>query len=159
VSLNAVQQYLRGQLDGLESRTLPVAQAWVLPPPITQPADNPQIYIWGGTLDEDRYTLPRFQGQKRVAHTVSMWIQWVSSNDADLVQQFPVFLDTIRGFLRSLPIPAALTDPTTGEASVLLNVGERILQEYGIPLALADQRMLLNSAALRVVAAEILNPA
>lgn len=141
------------------SATLPPAQAWVLPPPITQPARNPQIYIWGGQLDENRMTLPRFRGQKRVGHTFSMWIQWVSSNSDKNVQMFPVFLDSIRAFLRSLPIPAQLTDPITGEVSTLLNVGERILQEYGTPMPLADQRLLLHSAALRVVAAEILNPA
>ena len=159
MSLNSVQLYVRDQLNGLTCATLPAAEAWVLPPPTTQPADNPQIYVWGGRSDESRMTIPRFRGQKRVAHTVSCWIQWVSDSDPANVQQFPVFMDTITYTLRSLPIPAQLTDPTTGLVSQLLNLGERIITEYGTPLALQAQGLLLHTAAMSLVAAEILNPA
>lgn len=159
MSLNSVQLYVVANLDGLTCATLPPAQAWVLPPPVTQPADNPQIYVWGGRSDENRMTLPRFQGQKRVAHTVSLWIQWVSDSAPENVQQFPVFMDTIRLLLRSLPIPAQLTDPTTGEISTLLNLGERIIEEYGVPIALQSQGLLLHTAAMSLPVAEILNPA
>ena len=159
MSLNTVQLYTQQQLDGLTCATLPAAQAWVLPPPTTQPADNPQIYVWGGRSDESRMTLPRFRAQKRIAHTISLWIQWVSDSNPDNVQQFPVFLDTITYTLRSLPIPAQLTDPTTGAVSTLLNMGERIITEYGTPLALQPQGLLLHTAAMSLAVAEILNPA
>lgn len=161
MSANAVQLYVADQLDGLPvpSQVMAAAQAWVLPPPVVQLAPNPQLYVWGARVDENRYTLPRFQGQKRVAYNISVWVQWASDNDPGLVQEFPVLLDAVRDYLRSVPIPAALTDPRTGAESVLLNLGERIILDYGIPIATADQRGLLHVAAFHLPVAEILNPA
>lgn len=146
-------------LNGLVCATLPPAEAWVLPPPVTQPAEAPQIYIWGGSLDETRMTMPRPLAQKRVRHRVSLWVQWVSDSDIGNVAQFPVLLDAIRAYLRALQLPVPITDAITGESSNLLDLGERLLQQYGTPFALADQRYLLHTAAMTVPVTEILNPA
>ncbi len=161
MSANAVQIYVADQLNGLPipSEVMGPAQAWVLPPPVVQLAPNPQLYVWGARIDENRYTLPRFRGQKRVGYTIRVWAQWASDNDPALLQEFPVLLDAVRDYLRSVPIPADLVDPRTGATSVLLNLGERIVLDYGTPIGTEDQRSLLHVAAFSLPVAEILNPA
>ncbi len=159
MSLNGVQLFTQQTLDGLVSSNLPAAQAWVLPPPVVQLAENPQIFIWGAELDESRATLPRLRGEKRIAHMLSIWVQWVSDNDPAHVQDFPILLDSIRTALRTVPLPASITDPTTGEVTYLMDIGERILCSYGTPKTMADQRNLLFTASFKVHAAEHLSNA
>ena len=158
MSLNACQQYLQGQLDGLTSPNLPPCQAWVLPPPTTQPAEYPQIYVWGGDLTEDRATLPRPLGQKRISHTTTLWVQWMSPNDTDTVQNFPLLIDSIRAKIRGLNLAVQIVDPTTGDVSQLTDIGERIMVQYSTPVATADQRYLQNNATIRLPYHEWINP-
>ncbi len=158
MSMVAVQDYVKSVLDGMPSALLDPAIAVVQPPPVMQLAGAPVIYIWGGTLDEDRKTLPRFRAEKRIGYLLRIWLQWVGSNDPDIQRGFPVFLDAVRATLRSTIIPAELYDPYTNEHTQLLNLGERIKLEYGTPLATATQGMLLHTAAMQCPAAEHLNP-
>ncbi len=159
MSLNAVQQYAQSQLDGLQSANLPAAVAYVLPPSVVNLADAPAIFIWGEDLDETRATIPRLRGEKRVAHMLHMYVQWVTDNDPSHVQDFPVLLDTIRTKLRTIPLPVPITDTVTGEVTYLMDIGERILVSYKTPTPTADQRNLLFSAIFRVHAAEHLSNA
>lgn len=138
---------------------LPAAQAWVLPPSILQPIEGPIIYVWGGILTEERVTIPRGRAQKRVTHTISLYVQYMSEPDPALVQQFPVLLDAIRAVLRSIQLPVPLTDPTTGETSTLQDIGERIQQTYSTPVAMSLQGVIQHNAGLRLTANEWLNPA
>lgn len=156
MSLTAVQNAVAGMLDGLVAGSLPPAQAWVLPPPVTQPADYPQIYVWGGRLVEARATIPRGPGQKRINHRIDLYVHWTSdnSNDPNSVVAFPVLLDAIRHVMRSVPLPVELTDPVTGEVSNLTDFGENMVLDYSTPTATADQRWLMNVGAIRVNAYE-----
>ena len=154
MTLNAVQTYTAALLDGLESAALPPAFAWVLPPPVVPAGENPQIFVWGGSLDEQRATLPRPTGEKRIQHTVYLWILWISDNEVGNVQNFPLLLDRIRAVARSVTLPVPLTDQTTGEQSVLTDFGERIMQEYGTPTPVEDQRYLINAAQIKIIAHE-----
>ncbi len=155
MSLNAVQVYLQEALDGIDSPSdIPAAQAWVLPPPVVNTAEAPQLFIWGGTLEETRHTIPRFTGQKRVNYDVDIWLQYAQNNDPTLLQDFPVLLDFIRTFLRSLNLPIALVDAITGENSVIQVIGERIKIDYPPPVASADQRYLLHTATIHVYITE-----
>jgi len=132
-----------------------------MPPPVVQPIENPQLYVWGGRLSEARATLPRGQGQKRITHQVDIYVHWVSDNsNMDLpVGIFPVFLDGIRGVLRAVQLPVQLTDDVTGEISQLTDFGENMNLAYTTPVTLADQRLLFNSGQIKVSAHEWINPA
>ena len=158
MSLNACQQYVAGLLDGLRSPDLPPCQAWVLPPPVLQPAAQPQIYVWGGVLQETRATLPRGKGHKRVNHTISLYVQWMSDNDPNNLQQFPLLLDAIRATIRAANLQVPVTDPTTGEVSWLTDFGEKISQTYSTPLASNSQQFLQNVAVLRLSFIEWIQP-
>lgn len=166
MSLNAVQTYTRNVLNGLKCPTLPAAEAWVQPPPEALPAEAPQIFVWGGDLDEQRATLPRSDpavpgsgGQKRVAHTILVWVMWISDGDVGDEANFPVLLDSVRDTLRRVELRVDLVDAVTGERSVLTDFGERIRQTYATPKAIGQQQMLMNVAQLKVDAHEWINPA
>ena len=159
MSLNSVQRFLADLLDGLESPELPPAQAWVLPPSMTQPGAQPQIYVWGGTLTEARATLPREKGQKRVSHTISLYVQWMSPNDIAYEQHFPLLLDAIRATIRSVNLQQPITDATTGEVSWLTDLGEKMTLSYSTPVATNQQQYLQNTAVLKLPVTEWVHPA
>jgi hypothetical protein len=158
MSLVACGMYVKGLLDGQTSPALPPAQAWWLPPPVTQTAKNPQIYVWITDFDEQRATIPRGQGQKRVAHTATLFLQWSSGNKVATEQNFPLFIDAIRQTLRSTDLRIPITDPTTGEKSQLTDFGEQIKMKYPTPITTADQRTILYTATLTVPFHEWINP-
>jgi hypothetical protein len=152
MSMYAVERYVSSILNGMASPTLPAAQAWVLPPPVTQPVEAPQFYVWGGGLNEQRATLSRGTGQKRIEHSVKVFVQWIGPNDDG--DSFPLLLDAARALLRAVPLPVQLTDPYTGESSSLQDFGESIRLEHPTPQALKDQRFLQHAATLTLACAE-----
>jgi hypothetical protein len=154
MSLNAVQKYMQAELDGLSSGTIPPAQAWVLPPPYTNTAENPQLFIWGGTFTESRHTIPRGQGEKDVRYNLTVWVMWSSPNDITLIADFPVFLDSIAALLRAIPLPVSLTDSTTGAESYLTNLGETMTLSYGTPSASINGALLYHNALFRLPVTE-----
>lgn len=159
MSLNAVQLFLQGQIDGLTSPGVPPVEAWVLPPPVTTPAENPQVYIWGGSLHEHRATLARTQAQKSIAYKLQLYVQWMSENDPATVQNFPMLLDALRAKIRSINLLQPIIDPTTGEQSQTTDLGETIEISYSRPVASADQRYLINTATVNLPFHEWINPA
>lgn len=158
VSLNAVQQYVSSALDGMTTQGLPNVMSFVQPPVVTD-LTVPSIFVWGSTLHESRLTLPRFRGEKRVEHNLTLWLKYVGTNDVADSQLFPVFLDNVRSLLRALPLPIAITDSVTGEASTIIDIGEKISQEYGTPVTMEDQRYLAYGAAMKVLVIEHIYPA
>ncbi len=153
-----MQVYLQQALDGLDSPSpdVPPAQAWVLPPAVVNTADAPQLFIWGGDLDEVRVTMPRFTGQKRVSYDVDIWVQFATSNDTANLQDFPQLLDAVRSFLRNLNLPIALTDAISGETSVIQTIGEHIRVSYAPPVAAANQRMYFHTATIHCFITEFI---
>jgi hypothetical protein len=154
VSLYAVEVYVRGLLDGLASPSLPTVQAWVLPPPEVKPGENPQAFVWGGSLDERRATLPRGSGQRRTVNNVDIYLQWIG--DPLDGSSFPLLIDAVRTALRTVQLPVALTDPYTGEASSLTDLAETIRIDHGKPIAMAEAggSLLQHVAKVTVPAAE-----
>lgn len=157
MSLNAVQSYVVTLLDGLVSSNLPPAVAWVQPPILDDLAEAPRIYLWGGHLDEERYTLPRVLAHKIVRHRLDIYVLLMTQNDPAGSRAFVVLLDAIRKTLRSTAMPVGLTDEESGETSVLQTIGEFITQDYTTPVAVEDQRSLEHSAYLVASVTEILD--
>jgi hypothetical protein len=162
MTVNAVENYVQGLLDGL---TVPQfaapTQAYVLPPPVVMLAPNPQVFVWGGTWHEERHTLPRILGDKRITYSLSVWLQAATSNDPNDEYgptAFPILIETIAGVLRTTPIPAAIIDPDTGIASIVQTIGEKIDFAHPPPVASEDQRTLWHVATLKLYIVEELSP-
>lgn len=147
MSYTAVQEYVRGILDGIATATIPPSQAWSLPPTFVQAADNPQIFVWGGPFTEDRATLPRGRGQKRTEYRLSITVLWFGPAGPDAAAAFPVLVDAIRAVLRSVPLSVAITDPVTAEATVLTDIGEAISGQIASPVAAEPQSTVLQFSA------------
>jgi hypothetical protein len=163
MSVFAVENYVASILNGQSSPNSPAPiQAWVQPPPVVQMATNPQVFIWGGTWLEERHTIPRGMGFKRITYTLMIWIQNATTNDPEDPYgplAFPLLIETVLNILRTVTIPIAITDTITGQASVIQTIGERMNIAHATPVASADQRFLLNNATLRLYLVEELNPA
>jgi hypothetical protein len=158
MTLLAVETYVQGQLNGLTSSLFDPAEAWVLPPPVLY-LTTPQLFVWGGILDEERHTLPRFLGYKRVLYQLTVKVQAATTNSIDPTevpgpQAFPVLLDAVRKKLRTIVIAVNITDPVTGETSVIQTIGEKIGLLHPEPLAAADQRYLWHNATVKVAITE-----
>ncbi len=162
MSLNACQLAIRTLLDGLAvpGQTVTLT-AYVEPPPVVITSDGPVAYVWGGRGDERRATIPRgglspFPGgaQKRVEHTVDIILQWSFETGTEYDQVFPLVIDAVRAQLRGqYDLRSTVTDPTTGEQSVMTDLGEQIIWEYATPVSTSPegQMVRLNRCGLRVV--------
>jgi hypothetical protein len=168
MSLYAVESYVASDavLAGLVSPLLPPLEAWVLPPQEVDLAEGPKAYVWGGTLDEQRATLPRpllmgeAAGQKRTVYTISCYIQWAGQPDDGA--SFPLLLDAIRARMRIVRIGVPIVDSVTGEQTVLSDFGERIRVDHGRPVSMASESgagMLQHVAVVRLDCAEWLGGA
>ena len=159
MTLNAVQQYVKGLLNGL---ALPMSElgpltAYIAPP---SPGDEsePICYIWGAHASEKRQTMPRAQpgnlgsgGFKVTTYELQVWIYHAEPNDDPSADSlFPVVIDAVRKVLRNAAIQVALTDSVTGEQSTLLEIGEDIEIGYEPARALSDQRYMQYEALLVV---------
>jgi hypothetical protein len=156
MTVSAVEFYVQSLLDAqtvLGADDLGPTQAYVIPPPVMNLMPSPQIFVWGGKYAEERHTMPRLYGQKRVKYALTLWVQLATSNE-DLNNDFDLVIQTIQRILRTVSIPISLTDSQTGETSVLQTIGEEMSVQHPPPMTSADQRMLLHNATVTVVATE-----
>ena len=165
-----IQSYLRAILDGLEMpASIPAAQAFITPPDPRVQAKVPAIYVWPSDGQENRSTelggtIPRNtgpstpSGTKGLLHQFDIYVTWFSANQGRQADPlFPGIVDTIMFALRtSLPNPAEMTDPFTGQASTIYNVGETQKYRIGIE-ATADERWLRYDSLIQCSIWEILN--
>lgn len=159
MSLNAVQQHVKGLLNGLP---LPYSQEGTLTAYIAYPLPvdeaDPICFIWGGEDDEHRQTAPRAQpgnlssgGFKDIVYLLDVWIMHAELNDdpnADSL--FPVVIGTVKATLRNAQMGIDLTDPTTGEVSTLKMIGEEMKTQYEGARTMEDERMLQYLARVQV---------
>jgi hypothetical protein len=158
MTLLAVETYVQNQLDGLTSALFDPAQAWVLPPPVLY-LTTPQLFVWGGIGDEERHTIPRFQGEKRVLWQLTVKVQAATTNSIDPAEvpgplAFVVLLDAVRSKLRTIVIPIDVTDPVTGETSTIQTIGEKIGLLHPEPIAASSQAYLWHNATVKVALTE-----
>lgn len=147
MSLNAVQQYVKSQLDDLEFPTtfaFPVGNAIARIQPFQLDFSiQPLIFIWGSTLPERRLTLGRPYGFKKVMHRIEINVHYAQEiDDPDADSKFPVILETVQAALRTVPLPVTLTDNITGQVSQVDSIGDTFDTRYPWVHSLEDQRML-----------------
>lgn len=149
MSLAAVQQYIKQNLDGLGWPFGGVGNlnCYIQPPNPNVQTDIPTAYVWmqrgRETRDSDKLrsgTVPRAatpggpSGEKAVDYTIPVWLVWMLDiSDPDIENLFPgivwAVMDVLRGgsYAASgsfVTTPALLTDPWTAEQSWLIDLGE-----------------------------------
>ena len=143
--LNSVVHYVQGLLDGLPSPQYAPAVAYVsagIPvPDVNQQLDIggtlrpvPIIYIWAVTIHEDRQTMPRGPGWKKLTYRLDVILQVME--DPDDVQRptaFSCLYDAVRFAVNITPITTFITDPVTGYQSQVLQIGEELDSEIFVP--------------------------
>ena len=155
MSLAAVQQYIKSNLDGIgwPFGGVENLNCYIQPPNPNVQSEIPTAYIWmqrdRETRDTDRLktgTIPRAatpggdSGTKAVEYTIPIWLVWMLDiSDPDIDNLFPGIIWQVRSVLRGsaygaggsyVQTPAELTDPWTGEPSYLIDLGEDMNTEY-----------------------------
>lgn len=152
--LNSVQLYTKSIINGIVPPLLPNApvQAYIAPPVPGDMGASPQAYVWGGTFRERRQTAPRGQAFKRVDYQLDVWVIHAEDpSDPNADQMFPTTVDAIMKALRETsPMPLDITDPTTGEISQVLMIGEDFEVEYAPVRSLADNRYVQYAVRIGV---------
>ena len=151
--LNATLQYVKGLLAGLPSPQYAPLNAIVtsaIPAADVFQAANvggmmrpvPNCYIWANTIHEDRQTMPRGPGFKKMTYRLDLLLQVIEQSDDEFRETaFPCLYDAVRFVLNATAIVHDITDPVTGYASQVLQIGEELDSEVYIPdsVSLGDQ--------------------
>jgi hypothetical protein len=161
--------YIKGLLDGLAMPgQLPSMNAYITPPDPNTETQIPTAYVWPTEGDESRDgkagTVPRNTGPgtpsgfKDLEHHIDVYVVWFGADDEpDIDNLFPGIVDAVMYAFRTSADPAPVTDPYTGEASTLVDVGE--VQSYRITLrSLVEQAYdrydsLISLSVLEVIQA------
>lgn len=147
--LLSVQEYVKGQLDGLIIPGIPQALEAYVTPPTVEDIDRPKAYIWGGRCRIQRQTMPRGAGFKHLGWMVDIYLAYETNPDSPTVdQEFPAIVDAVFNKLWTTTTPLFITDPLTGVQSQLLNVGENMEFEYPPERTPATLRMLYYSCRI-----------
>jgi hypothetical protein len=152
--LNAVQLFVKSQLDGLVlplTHQAPV-QAFIMPPPEQELLQSPVVFVWGAVAHEQRQTMAR-GSNKRIDYQLDLWIYYAEEVDDNSTtdSNFPVVLDAITKKLRFLVLPQTISDSVTGERSDILSCGEDIKTDYAPAQAASAQSNLILYLARMVL--------
>ncbi len=140
--MNAVLQYLRQLLTGVESPYLNPVLATVMPPVLTDVAAQPYVWIWSGTAPERRQTAPRAMGYpgkirpggyQKFTWKIELSLDLVmSQTDPNIEQAFPTCHDAIVKVLNTVIIPVVVQDPATQQYTQLLTIGENLTSNFAM---------------------------
>lgn len=141
--LNSVQLYVKGLLDELQIPGLTVALEAYVTPPVVEDIDRPKAYVMASRGRVKRQTAPRGPGFKRLDWTVDVYVTYETIPDSDTVdQEMPLIIDAICTKLWTTTMPLFIEDPTTGQRSQILQIGEEFDIEYPPERTPATLRML-----------------
>lgn len=157
MGLPAVIQYVRDQLNGL-AMPFPSVElaAYITPPdPNVETVILPTLYVLTADGPEKRLTMPRntgpgtSAGDKTIDHDLKLHVIWMIANtapanvgaaDPDLL--FSGVIEGVMAALRTTKAPYLLTDPWTGQQTLLVDPGERLTYHYLPRHSVKNQRML-----------------
>lgn len=147
--LNSVQLYVKGLLDELQIPGLNVALEAYVTPPVVEDIDRPKAYVMASRGRVRRQTAPRGPGYKWLAWTVDVYVTYETVPDSDTVdQEMPLIIDAIATKLWTTTMPLFIEDPTTGQRSQILQIGEEFEVEYPPERTPATLRMLYYVARI-----------
>ncbi len=123
--LNAVQQSIKGILNGMTSPQMQPLQAVIMPPEDVDIALAPIAYIWAADLDVKRVSAPRPKGWQRFTWAVDVaLLAAMEIDDPNTETAFPLLLDQISATIAQVPMPYVLTDTVTGFQTQVMKLGE-----------------------------------
>lgn len=139
--LASTQLYIKGLLNGLQSKQLDPVEAVIQPPVLMDSADHPYAFIWGGRATEKRQTAPRAirQASGAIAPGGYQKMNWdiavrlytiMGQDDPNVETAFPTLIDATLRWLNTTQIPIIVVDPTTGQNSQILTIAENVAMEY-----------------------------
>ncbi len=160
--INSVQLQVKSILNGLAlpGQSLPLL-AYIAPPVPGEVAQT-LAFIWGATANEMPQTFSRAKalgttlgGFKKVTYNIDIWLYMIDQSDSITADSnFPLVIDAVRNAMASAQYPLLLTDPTTGQVSQLLMIGEKITTDYAPVRTLDDQQLVLYQGLLVVTVEE-----
>jgi hypothetical protein len=169
MSLNAVQQAVRDTINGTSSSYLPNLTAYVAPPSLSD-LGAPKAFVWGAVFSEKRWTMSagRYDGDqnyiassggnKKVDHQLFIWLSVVvKPDDPHADEAFPILLENVLKALRATPKVQNIVDPSTGQKSTMMNLGEEFHVEYSTPRTTADQRLVRVDARITCMLFEMIS--
>ena len=136
MGLNAVQQFAKAALNGLNSPQLQPLTAVIEPPPSTQVGNKPIAFIWAADGHQQRQSMPRTKpggtgGYMKWVWKVDVGITVLMHVADDTVDSaFPLLLDQIVALMNLIPLTQFIMDPDTAVQSQLLAIGEVIDLSY-----------------------------
>lgn len=147
--LNSVQLYVRDLLSELEIPGLTVRLESYITPPVVEDIDRPKAYVLASRMRVRRQSAPRGPGFKWLGWTVDVYLTYETIPDSDTVdQEMPLIIDAVMTKLWTTTMPLFITDPTTGQRSQVLQIGEEFEVEYPPERTPATLRMLYYAARL-----------
>jgi hypothetical protein len=156
MSINAVAQYVRDQINGLDSPYLPPLVAWVQPPQVGDFGAAPEAHVWPISVHGKRWTMTRGRmtaelqpipgsgGNRRQTFEVAVYVKVaLDTQGPHSDAAFPALIDTILRKFYSIPIVVQIVDPDNAElVSAILNIGEDYNIEMSPAHALEEQGMV-----------------
>jgi hypothetical protein len=157
VALNAVLQHVKTVIDGL---AIPLQQktlnAQVVPPPL-EPLSGPMAWITPGSSRGGRQTSPRGPGFTEPRWIVDISLDLLSlPTDPNLEQIFPLAVDAVLYALWGTTMPDYIFDPTTGNKTQMLGIGEEYSFEPGNWVTTANGRALIFRGRITTTVREAL---
>jgi hypothetical protein len=147
--LNSVQLYVQSLLNELEIPGLTVRLESYVTPPVVEDIDRPKAYVLASRGRVRRQTAPRGPGYKWLDWTVDVYVTYETVPDSDTVdQEMPLIIDAVCTKLWTTTMPLSITDPTTGQRSQILQVGEEFDIEFPPERTPATLRMLYYVARI-----------
>lgn len=147
--LNSVQVYVQSLLADLPIPALDRNLEAYITPPTVEDIDRPKAYIYGARLRGQRQTAPRGPGFKRLNWMVDVYLSWETVPDEPSVdQEFPLIVDAVLKAAWTTTMPLVITDPTTGQKSQILAIGEDFELEYPPERTPATLRLLYYTARI-----------
>jgi hypothetical protein len=132
VSQAAVKQFCAAQLALLDA---PVQTAvYSQRPKQVTVGEQAVVVVTIADSREARFAPPRGAGRKIVVHRVRLDLYWLAADEQQGGAAFDALLQQVQARFRTASLPASLSDPATGEESVLVWIGEEIETTLNEPL-------------------------
>jgi hypothetical protein len=128
----AIKEYCRQQLALLD---VPVPCAVLVQrPKEIEVGEQAVMVVQVPETKERRLTASRGVGRKELLHRVRLDLYWLAADEQAGGRAFDGLLEQVDAIFRSAAIPAAVSDPDTGAASVVVWIGEEIETTVEEPL-------------------------
>jgi hypothetical protein len=149
-----VQLYVQSVINGMQIPGIAKPLDVYITPPMVEDIDGPRAYVWGGKLGGKRQTMPRVtvgnqSGFKKLDWTIDVYVIYETTPDSTTIdQEFPVIIDALLNRFWTTTMPLVIEDPSTGQVSQILAIGEDFDLDYPPEKAPATLRMVYYTARI-----------